>query len=155
MIFPRPAGRINERFPRMQIQLRYAVMAAIKVVRVIPDTYVEESSFCSLSLSFSLQKESHLRCYENNWNPIASNRRPIMQKYELFRKIFSSRLHLVCIQFASLELSSKCHLGNFSNRSNGYSGFIALNICNNLTVWDDNVSWKLPSESKVTIFFLF
>lgn len=54
MIFPRPAGRINERFPRMQIQLRYAVMAAIKVVRVIPDTYVEESSFCFLFLSLSL-----------------------------------------------------------------------------------------------------
>lgn len=67
MIFPRPAGRINERFPRMQIQLRYAVMAAIKVVRVIPDTYVEESSFSSLSLSLSLtleQEERHFRGYD-------------------------------------------------------------------------------------------
>lgn len=52
----------------MQIQLRYAVMAAIKVVRVIPDTYVEESSFSSLFLflflSFSFQKESHFRGYD-------------------------------------------------------------------------------------------
>ena len=115
---PRSAGRINERFPRMQIQLRYAVMAAIKVVRVIPDTYVEESSFSSLFLflflSLSLFPEgepfSRLRCYENNWNPIVSNRRPIMQKCELFRKIFSSRLHPrlhpVCIFGIIIEMPS-------------------------------------------------
>ena len=53
MIFPRSTGRINERFPRMQIQLRYAVTTAIKVVQVIPDTYIGKVVWLSGGSHFS------------------------------------------------------------------------------------------------------
>lgn len=99
MIFPRPSRRINERFPRMQIRLRYAVMAAIKVIRVISGTYIGQSIIVSAR---------YANC-ENNWNSIASNRRAA----SFFRRSFARALPLVCIHFTSSELSTSMPLKTF------------------------------------------